>query len=365
MLKDPKNKEAVKKSLEDAKKGMGAEQAQKIDDALKQAEKNLAKNDGNPGNDPQPKKDELKQLANDLNSKDPEKQKAAQDKLEQMLKDPKNKEAVKKSLEDAKKGMGAEQAQKIDDALKQAEKNLAKKQGDVPPLKKEDLERLAKAINEKDAAKFKKDLEEMLKDPQKRDAIKKELEKLKNEADKMKDGQAKEGVEKAIEKAKELVNQMDKKTGPKGTDLSKHDGKNTGGNTTEEAPDTALAEMKKKAKAGDLLLERFEKNMDNKEFQKKLGWDEKQMKAFMEKYRKQIDDLKNKIELSEKGELPMPPLAGPSALQNGPERIKVDERDNGGKPLQGGKLVAPPGFADPYKRFTEEVSGVRNAPPKK
>ena len=42
---------------------------------------------------------------------------------------------------------------------------------------------------------------------------------------------------------------------------------------------------------------------------------------------------------------------------------KAEERKTD-DPLRGGRYTAPPGFADPYKKFTEDITGVKT-PPKK
>ncbi len=139
-LKDPKNSEAVKKELDKVKKNADPAAKKKIDDAVHQAEEKIAKGGDQAGpkkekdGPAQPNKDDLRKLAEDLNSKDAGRQKTAQDKLEEMLKDQQSRQAIKDEL--AKIGKENPPAKPaIDDALRKAEENLAKKDADKTPGK--------------------------------------------------------------------------------------------------------------------------------------------------------------------------------------------------------------------------------------
>jgi collagen type III alpha len=525
MLNDPKNKEAVKEQLEKAKKNMGAQARKDIDNAVRQAEKNIAKKDGddklptpqdierlaklmkngtpqqreamkkqieesmkkledhpeqrgdgkkkleevrNSITDPKQREEfdknlkditdetakmrdqvveeRSKKIADDLNSKDPRKQQAAQDQLDKMLKDPEKRQAVQDHMQKFKEGQKDETARKnIDEAMKRAEENLAK----GGPLKADDIAKMAKKLQSgtpQERQRAQRDLEKLLNDPETRDQVEKQLEQIKNGTQ---DARAKKALEDAIKEARDAVaKQEPKKEGVPKVDpkeiakladkmlngtpeqkrqsqgqiedlmqnpktgeavakelqefrkslkndqarkdfdkkmeeifksLAKKDTEPTGeptGKLTDNGkrpasenskPDQpgALADLKNKAKAGELLLEKFEKNLTNEEFRKQLGWTDEQIAAFRKKYEQQLAKLKKEIDLSERGELPDPRQKGPSSLDRaGPERADPGGNDLG-NPSQSGRFIAPPGFGDSYKRFTEEASGVRTPPPKK
>jgi collagen type III alpha len=508
LMRDPKNRDAVKDQLDKAKKDMDQTGQQKIDDAVKKAE-DVARKGGEGDNAP-PKKEEIEKLAGDLKGKDAAKQKAAQDKLEQMLKDPKNQQAVKDELKKLQQGMNEADKKNLDDAVKKAEENLAKKDGPAGKVSPEDVAKAADKLRNgspQEKQQAREQLEKMLWDPKTRAQVEKQLEQMKAE---MKDGPAKDEFEKALadakknaagkdgkkgeappkltredvdklvkqlgskdqkdveaarkkldeimkdpkeakeldrlaremakdpEKQKELqkatqklvkdelnkladklqngtpkekqeakqqledlmknpldrevikqnlgeiakdikddaarrelekqIKDLEEKLAKKEADeagkqgeVGKHDGKKAGGNSTEEAQPGSVADLKNKVKAGELTLERFKKNITNEEFQKQLGWTKEQIEAYERKKAQQLADLKAKLAAAERGDLPPPREKGPSLIdRGGPEKVSLDGKD-GNNPLQGGKFTPPPGFGDPYKRFTEEVSGLRPA----
>lgn len=455
MMRDPKERNAVKDQLDKIKDGLGDDAAKKnIDDAVAQAQKELAKKDvakkdgkakkGGAGSSGGVKPEDVAKLADKLqNGTSDEKQQAQKD-LEKMLQDPKTRAQVEKELEKIRNGAKGEAEKKaLDDALKQAKDAVAKgagkdapKKDDVtkkepskaePTVAKEDLEKIVKGLNSKDpkdvqAAKkalddimkdpqkrtdYDKQLAEMLKDPKKRqefrdatkELVKDELKKIGNQ---LKSGKPEEKeaaqrkLEELMDKApsrelareqveefkneiedKELRDEFDRqfreaekalakkdagaKAGKKGDDLGKHPMK-PGGNTNQESEPGATAELRNKTKAGELLLEEFKKNITNEEFVKQLGWSEEQIARFMRNYERQLADLKKRLEMEERGEIPPPRPHVPPKLPGGVEKIKLGAKD-GADPLQGGRYTAPPGFTDPYKQFTEAAAGIKRPEP--
>ena len=115
--------------------------------------------------------------------------------------------------------------------------------------------------------------------------------------------------------------------------------------------------LQKKIHAGELLLEKFKKNTTNEEFRKSLGWTDQQIADFQRKYEQQLAKMKQQLEQNTTANPNFDRSKGNSAL-NSSERIKLNP-SHSGNPLQGGRYTAPPGFVDAYKRFTEDVSGVR------
>ncbi len=195
-------------------------------------------------------------------------------------------------------------------------------------------------------------LDDIMGDPAKRDALAKKLDEMIDQA-------KKDGKDNS-DKLKDLRNQLAKKDGKepgKQTDnTAKHDGKTSAENTEEKAPPGSLADLKNRAKAGELILEQFKNNTSNEELKKRLGWTDAQLKDYQAKLAKRMAALNQQIEAVEKNELPFPREKGPSVLTKGPERVKLEPKD-GGAANAGGKFVAPPGFTESYRRFTDEVSG--------
>lgn len=123
-------------------------------------------------------------------------------------------------------------------------------------------------------------------------------------------------------------------------------------NATEET-NPLVADKKNQLKAGQMQLDKFKAN--EKALKEEKKWSDPEWKDFIEGYEKMLNRQKGEITQLEKQGSSR--TTGPSAL-NSSERIKMDERKSG-DPLQGGKFVAPPGFGDPYKQFTGDLSGVK------
>jgi hypothetical protein len=351
LLKDPAKREQIKNELERLKGEMGDDQAKaKIDEAIRNAENNLAKKDGKPG---EPKKEDLEQIARDLNSKDANKEKAAEGKLLEALKDPKTRQQVEKQFNDIKDKLAdAGEKQKLTDALNKAKDDIAKLEKPLDPKEIEKLIQDLKSGDKKAAEAAQKKLDEMLDDPILREKLAKAIEELMKN---IKDGTAKKELDDPLKDLKERVTKAGKAPDATGT-VKTFDGKTTGDNTKEPAKETA-ADLKKKIKSGDLLLEQFRKNITNEEFRKQLGWTDEQIREFMKKYEQQLAQLKKQLAYEETGEiLPRATGSGPSKI----ETVGTVKRDptGGDDPIRSGRGIAPPGFGDAYEKFTTDVSGV-------
>ena len=356
LLKEPAKRDQIKRELENIKKGLGDDQAKaKIDEAIQNAERNLAKKDGKGG---EPKKADLDQIAKDLNSKEADKEKAAQQQLRDALKDPKTRAKVEKDFNDIKdKRTDPNEQKRLADALNKAKDDIAKLE---KPLDPKEIEQLVKDLKGKDpkaAEDAKKKLDEMLDDPDMREKLAKVIDELMKN---VKGDTAKKELDDQLKEVKDKLTKLQDGVTKSGA-VRIPDGKTNADNTKEPAKEGSVADLKNKVRAGELLLEEFKRNVTNEEFRKRLGWTEKQLAEFHEKYEQQLAKLKEHLEAAEKGVLPKPREKGRSPLDDA-GRVTIDPRD-GSNPLQGGKYIAPPGFGDPYKRFTEEVSGVRPALP--
>jgi arginyl-tRNA synthetase len=60
--------------------------------------------------------------------------------------------------------------------------------------------------------------------------------------------------------------------------------------------DTTVEAAKKRIELGELLLERFRRNIENEEFRKQLGWTEKQLREFMKKFEQQMAQLEKLLD---------------------------------------------------------------------
>jgi hypothetical protein len=347
MLQDPKTRAQAEKELNDIKKGLAGEQAKKdLENAINKAKDSVAKSESPPKDEPPSvTKEDIDKIVKGLNGKDPKDAERAKKDLEDILKDPKKRADYDKQVAEMMKD--PKRRQELRDAFKQLSKSeLAKITEQLKSQKPEERE------------KAKEKLEQLAKEGLNRDLLKDELEESTKEIE---DKQTREDFEKEWKDVMDKLAKRDAQA-KKDIDLKKHDGKKTGNNTDVAEKEGPLAELRNKVKAGELQLERFKRNVTNEQLKKELGWTDKQMAEYLAKKAKQIAELKNQLEMAVKGELPMPRV-GASPL-DGPEKITLEAKD-GSNPLQGGKYIAPPGFGDPYRRFTEEASGVAKpaAPP--
>lgn len=320
-LADPKGADQTKQDLNKVKEGLKSQQAKdKVDDAVEQAEKNIAQN-----------KQEAGKLAQDLTGKDKGKQEAAQQKLEEMLKDPARREQIKNELERLKKELGDEQARaKLDEAIRNAENNLAKKDGKSGAPKTEDLEQIARDLNSKDADKEKaaqQKLRDALKDPKTRAKVEKDLNDIK---DKLTDQGEKQKLADALNKAKDDIAKREKPLDPKEIEKLVQDLKSKDPKTAAEAQ-KKLNEMlddpdmrEKLAKAIDELMKGVKDETAKKELDDQL----KDVKDRMAKFDK---DAPGKT-----GHVKIPDGKKPGGNTNEPARETASELQ---KKVKAGELL--------------------------
>lgn len=329
MMNDPKTKEATKDKLEQmAKNAQNMEDKKNLDNAAQKADE-LAK-----GAKPEPKKDgpmndqQMKDLADKLGSKDPAEKKEAEEKLKQMLNDPaKRDEAMKKMEEMAKNAKNDDAKKNIEEMLKQANE-MAKNPPKTDPKDLKDMMDKLKNMDPKQREEAKKQLQEAMKDP-----------KVREQMDKLKEQMAKNMEDPAKQKE---FNDMMRELG--------------GGKSNDDNGTPDPADPKNKLKSAELILEKFKKNLTNEEFNKALNWTEEQKAEWLRKQEATIAELKKQ---AEKGDWNRNRNVKVTVNQ-GPTAIKLDPKD-GNDPLRGGRYAPPAGYSDPYKKFTEDASGVKSA----
>ena len=350
MLKDPANKQAVKDELDKQKaENPGAKDA--IEQAVKQAEQNLAKKEsGTKGGKIDP--NELDRALKQMQSNDPKQVEEGVKKFQDQVKqDPAQKAEMEKELAELLKDK-----QRFEE-YKKAVQNVNEKM-----KVREETDKLADQLkkgNDDAQNQSREELKKMLDDPLKREFVRDGLERFK---DNLSTPEERKDFEKKLQQLRDQLAKQGGKEPGKDWDIPKVLAKNS----DKESRDAALNEMRKKVQSGELLLEQFKKNISSEEFKKQLGWTDEEIAKFQKKYEQQVEQLKNQLDLSEKNELPMPRVKGPSILDNqGPRKVDLDPRDIG-DPTRGGRGIAPPGFEEAYKRFTQELSGVPTTPaPKK
>lgn len=332
MMNDPKTREQAKEKLgEMAKNAKSPEEKQKLEDAAKKADE-MAKAGGNkPDQKQDPKADpkDLKEMADKLAGKDEQAKKEAGEKLQEMMKDPAKAEAAKKAMEEMAKNSTKEDEKKaLEEMLKQANE-MAKNPPKTDPKDLKDLVEKMKNTDPKEREQAKEKLQEAMKDPK----IREQMEKLKEQAAK--------NMEDPV-KRKEFEDMM--------RELAKGNPEDNG------KPDPA--DPKNRLKAAELMLEKFKKNITDDEFNKSLNWTEQQKAEWLKQQETTIANLKK---IAEKGDWGgNRNVRSPS--DRGPTSVKLDGKPTG-DPLRGGKYSPPPGYADAYKKFTEDVSGVKPGTP--
>ena len=406
MMKDPKTREQAKDKLDQmAKDAKSPEEKKNLENAAQKADE-LAKNAT-----PKPDEQNLNEIARDLQGGDPMKQQAAKDKLEKMMKDPKTREQAKDKLDQmAKDAKSPEEKKNLENAAQKADE-LAKAGGDKPEPKTDpkDLKEMADKLAGKDEAarqEAKDQLKEMMKDPAKAEAAKKAMEEmaknaskedekkaleemlkqanemaknppktdpkeLKELAEKMKNADPKQREE-AKEKLKEAM--KDPKAREQMEKLREQMAKNMedparkkefedmmrelGGGNPEDYGKPDPADPKNRLKAAELMLEKFKKNVSDDDFNKTLKWTEQQKADWLKQQEATIASLRKQ---AEKGDWNGNRNVRPSN-DKGPTSVKLDPK-NGVDPLRGGRYAPPAGYADSYKRFTEDIAGVKPSAP--
>lgn len=323
---DTAKREAAKKELDAMAKKAG-----------EMAKNNPPKKDGaaDGGKKVDPK--EVEKALDDVAGDDPMKKAEAKKKLDDMLgkgaADKAEKAAEKMKSEDLAKQ--AEARKERDDLLNQAEK-MAKGDNPMPKDKgkepsKEDLDRLAKNLQNlesKDDAKRKqaeqeldqqigeqarKDIQDAMKDPKRAEELKKKLEELRH----------------------------------------------GGGDPSVPVNDAMKEDARNRAKSAQLQLIEFEKNKDNKDLLKELNMSPEEYQAFVERFRKQTEQLKKEADDLDKAD-PKKPVPITENVSGGG---KIESKGGAsGAGTAAGPTIAAPGYADALREFNK---GATKAPPKK
>jgi len=269
-------------------------------------------------------------MADKLAGKDDAAKKDAQDKLKEMMKDPAKAEAAKKQLEEmAKDSKPGDDKKNLEELLKQANE-MAKNPPKADPKDTDKLKEMleeAKNADPKTQEAAKQKLKEALKDPK----VREQMEKLKEQMAKNQQDPAKK------KEFDDLMNTL-------------------GSGNPEDKGTPDPADPKNKLKAAELLLEKFKKP----DVKDALKWTDAEKDAWLKKQEATIADLKQQ---AEKGDWNPNRTVRPTT-DKGPAAVKLDPKA-GNDPLRGGRYAPPPGYADPYKKFTEDVSrgGIRSAVP--
>lgn len=329
MMNDPQKAEQAKRMLEDmAKNAETPEDKQALQDAAKQAGQ-MAKDMG-PKDRPQPKPEDLKDLADQMAGKDPKAKDEARQKFDEMMKDPKTREQAMKQLEEMAKNAKPEDKQALQDALKHAAET-AKNQPKPTAEDLKNLQEMAKKLDRMDPEakeNFRKQMDEALKDPKTREALEKAAKEMAQKP-------------KSPEEQKQFNELM----------------KQLGGGFPDIAGKPIEADPRNKLKSAELLLEKFKKNVTNEEFKERLGWTQEQIDAWMTDQEAAIAALRKQ---AEQGDW-RTDRTGRAANAGGPASIKLEPKD-GGNLSRGGRYAPPPGYVDPYKKFTTEQAGGAKEP---
>lgn len=299
---------------------------------------------------------ELEDALKDLNSDDPQKKQAGRDKLDKMVGEEARKKA-EQMHDDLKSGDPTRQKGAVDELKKMQKEaeNQARKEGDKKEPKAdnkpspEEVEKLAQAA---------KDLQSP--DQQKQQDARKQLDdklgepaRKKLEEQLPKDG--KEPTPEQTEAAKKAIEEAMK--GQPNGDATPKDRRRSGApginNDDRTKPLEANKEFDKAA--ADLMIEKLKKIQHDKEADKKLGYNEEDLKRFIDGYSKMAQELADLKDGLADGAKPTDP-ARPTAQVGNAGRL--DQRANGSTSTTsgGGVSVAPPGYDGPRKKFAEGAS---------
>jgi hypothetical protein len=320
MMKDPQKAEEARKQLEEMAKNAKPEDKQALQDAAKELAKETGPKEGS-----QPKPEDLKNMADKLAGNDPKAKEEAQKQLQEMMKDPKAREQALKQLEEMAKNAKPEDQKALQEALKQANE-MAKNQPPKPDAK--DLQELAKQIDKMDPKakeELRKKFEEAMKDP-----------KTKQEFDKLAKEMAKQPKTPEEQKQfEDLMHQM-------------------GGHFPDYIGKPDPADPRNKLRSTELLLEKF--NKDRAKLIEQLGWTQEQADKWAKDQEATIAALRKQ---AEKGDWRQNREAR-SPTAGGPTPVTLDPKD-GGNLQKGGQAPPPPGYVDPYRKFTTDGSNAGKA----
>jgi hypothetical protein len=320
MMKDPQKAEEARKQLEEMAKNAKPEDKQALQDAAKELAKEMGPKEGS-----QPKPEDMKNMADKLAGNDPKAKEEAQKQLKEMMKDPKAREQALKQLEEMAKNAKPEDKQALQEALKQANE-MAKNQPPKPDAK--DLQDLAKQLDKMDPKakeELRKKFEDAMKDP-----------KTKEEFDKLAKEMAKQPKTPEEQKQfEDLMHQM-------------------GGHFPDYIGKPDPADPRNKLRSAEMLLEKF--NKDRAKLIPQLGWTEEQAEKWAKDQEATIAALRKQAEKGDwrtNREVKSPTAGGPTPVTLNPK--------DGGNLQKGGQAPPPPGYVDPYRKFTTEGSNAGKA----
>jgi hypothetical protein len=328
---DPKQLDELK----DAAKDLNSPDQAKRDAARQKIDKTLGEGASKAIEEFQNKqKQDFEQLAKDLQSKDDETRRAAEKKvkeLEQKL--PKNGDALAKkdTPEKGKAGKGQERKlseAELDKLVEQARDLTSgdnQKRAEAEKALDEQMGKEAREQLQEEMEKRKKELDDTLKDPEQREALKKKIE---------------EQVKKDRKNSKGDSSQLATTGG--GEDSS------TAKSATENDPRNRL-------KAAQLQLENFKREQYGV-VPDRLNWTPDEYDGFLKNLENRVRRLEKEAEAHEEALRNAP--AKPTIAIGGAE--KVGERENvvSTPGLKGGAGLAPPGFAEPVDKFRKAAQKI-------
>lgn len=353
---DPATREAAEKKLEAMKEAMKKE-------ADRQANQGgpADKKENGKGGDPKakdataqkPKVDpkEVDKALDEMANGDPKAQQAAKDKLDKMLGEGAGKKAEKaiKDQQQTDDPLRRQAGAKAENDLRKMAEDLAKgnKPADAPgkELTQAEREELAKqlknlnapdpkdrkaaeeAIDKAVGKEDREKLQEAMNDPRKRDALQQELERLAQNR-------------------------------PRGGDRDQPRGREAGPDSTPVNPE-ALADAKNRLRAGELQLEKFERNKGNKDVLDQTGMTPAEYDDLLDKLRANLAGIKREVADLEKDDRPRPAVPA----ENVGSSAKLETRKGGpGTAGVAGPATAAPGYTDAMKAFREGAVKVKPKP---
>lgn len=336
--KDKDTREAAQKKLDEMAKK--AQEEQKNGGGGQQEKKELTE---------QEKKD-LIDAAKKLDSNDPKEKKDAQDKLDKAMgKENREKlEQMQKDLKSDNKDTREAAEQKLQEMAKQAQKGQKDSTAQKPEPTEEQKKEWADAaqkLNSKDDAE-RKAAEQKLDDAigkKNREELQQDLKDLQGN-DLAKAEQARKKLEKKVEEAKNAKN----------GNSDKHNDTQIGGGNNTTPGELLKANLENQLKNEELKLDDFKKYRGDKKFLKDNDLTEEQFERFLKKEEEAVQKLRERVadaQLNPKAEPTGPPTVGRNGYGKVQERGKTDALQG-----SGGPAVAPPGFADAVKRFSNEAS---------
>jgi hypothetical protein len=291
---------------------------------------------------------EAEQLMNDLKSDDPAKRAAAEKKLDDLQK--------QVNAQQPKKDLNPDEKQQLKDLAKDmAANNPAKQQGaekkfsdtelgkDLAKGLQYQMQKTADAMKHGDPKAASKAQQDLM-----RDAL-----ELQKQMDDLKSGDPLK-AEEAMKNLKDLAEKM-KIRNPRGDgDTTEAVGRGGPGNTTDPSGTPLKGNEDFGKLPSELQLEKFQKNKDNKDLLKQLGYTPEDYERFLKGFEEVVKQEKQqRDEQAKRGPNPEPP--GPR-VNVGEATSKLEHRGDGSKgdPQSAGAGTAPPGYAEAMKKFNNK-----------